>query len=221
MTLRTRMESRLPCDAGSAPRRRGPRRAFTLVEVLLTLAIMVIIAGVAWTALQRPLARQRLRSAADTVRTELCQARVDAMKSGHTYSFRYMVHGDRYHFGPQGDASQADSAAPAQHSAATDDETLGDEPLPPSVDKTLPRGIRFLSADGGGELAAMGDDPQAQSAENGDAWSDPIYFYADGSTSDARLLLAASRHAAMRLLLRGVTGSVTVDDATSATQVTQ
>ena len=80
------------------------------MEVLLTLAIMVIISGVAWIALQRPLARQRLRSAADAVHTEWCQARVDAMKSGHTYAFRYMVHGDRYHLGPQDDPSAVDSS---------------------------------------------------------------------------------------------------------------
>ena len=64
----------------------------------------------------------------------------------------------------------------------------------------------------------MSDGPETESADNGDDWSDPIYFYADGSTSDARLLLAADRHAAMRLLLRGVTGSVTVDDVTAMTQ---
>ena len=108
MTVRTRMESRLRRVAGSAPRRLGSRRAFTLVEVLLTLAILVIMAGVTWSALQRPLARQRLHSAVDAVRTDWCQARVDAMKSGHTYSFRYLVHGDRYHLGPQEDPAQTD-----------------------------------------------------------------------------------------------------------------
>jgi len=191
------------------------------MEVLLTMAIMVIIAGVAWTALQRPWARQRVRSAADEIRTGLEQARINAMKSNHTYSFRYMLHGGRYHLGPQSDASSADtppatSSATSQHSAA-DEEGLGDEPLPPPIDKTLPRGIRFLPADGIGELATM-DDSDSRSTETGDSWSDPIYFYADGSTSDARLLLASSRHAAMRLQLKGVTGSVTVDDATSVTQ---
>ena len=191
-----------------------PRRAFTLVEVLLVLALLVIISGISWVALQGPLARQRLRSAADAVRTEWCQARVDAMKSGHTYAFRYRVRGDRYHLGPQGDQAAADSSAAAP-AAAPDDEELGDDPPPPPVDKKLPRGIRFLPSEGGSDLAAMGDAPQSGAAEGGDAWSDPIYFYADGSTSDARLLLAADRHAALRLMLRGVTGTVTVDDVTA------
>ena len=92
---------------------------------------------------------------------------------------------------------------------------MGDDPLPPPVDKTLPPGIRFLAADGSGDLAALGENPETKPADDGGDWSDPIYFYADGSTSDARLLLAADRHSAMRLLLRGITGSVTVDDVTA------
>ncbi len=199
------------CDSRSRP-----RRAFTLVEVLLTMALLVIISGVAWISLQRPLARQRLLSAADAVRTQWCQARVDAMKSGHTYAFRYLVHGDRYHLGAQEDP-QVDFSVVAQ-ALSPDEEALGDDPLPPPVDKTLPQGVRFLPADGGGDLAAMGDDPETESAGEGSDWSDPIYFFADGSTSDARLLLAADRHSAMRLLLRGITGSVTVDNVTALTQ---
>ena len=181
--------------------------------MLLTLALVVIISGMAWIALQRPLARQRLRSAADAVRAEWCQAREDAMKSGHTYAFRYLVHGDRYHLGPQEDPSAVVSPSVAQSSS--EDDALDDDPLPPPVDKRLPQGIRFLSADGG--LAAIGDDSEAEPAGEGNGWSDPIYFYADGSTSDARLLLVADRHSAMRLLLRGITGSVTVDDVTATT----
>jgi prepilin-type N-terminal cleavage/methylation domain-containing protein len=198
------------CDSES-------RRAFTLLEVLLTLALVVIISGVAWVALQGPLARQRLRSAADAVRSDWCQARVDAMKSGRTYAFRYLVHGDRYHFGPQEDPSPANPSATARPSA-TDDEALGDEPLPPPVDKTLPLGIHFLGGEGGSELTAMGNTPQTKPAESGGDWSVPIYFYADGSTSDARLLLASDRHSALRLQLRGTTGSVTVDDVAATTQ---
>ncbi len=181
------------------------------------LTLLVIISGVAWVALQRPLALQRLHSAADAVRTEWCQARVDAMKSGHTYAFRYMVHGDRYHLGVQDDPSAVVSPSAAQPSSP-DDDAADDDPLPPPVDKTLPQGIRFLGDEGGGDLAAMGDEIQTEAADEGSDWSDPIYFYADGSTSDARLLLATDRHSAMRLLLRGITGSVTVDDVTAMTQ---
>jgi hypothetical protein len=181
------------------------------------MAVVVIITGAAWVGLQRPLARQRLRSAADSVRSEWCQARVDAMKSGHTYAFRYLVHGNRYHLAARDDSSSVGSA-PAAQPAASDEEELGDEPLPPPVEKTLPEGIRFLPGEVGGGSAAMGDSPGAKPVDAGGDWSDPIYFYSDGSTSDARLLLAADQHSAMRLILRGVTGSVTVEDTTAMTQ---
>ncbi len=193
-----------------------PRRGFTLVEVLLTLALITIIAGVAWTALQRPMAQQRLRSAADAVKTGWCQARVDAMKSGHTYAFRYAVHGDRYHLGPNDDPSQT-TPAPVQVTAS-DDELGGEDPLPPAEDKTLPQGIKFMTDDSGGDLGSASDDTQSDVADSGDGWSDPILFYSDGSTSDAKVVLAYNRHAAMRLSLRGITGSVTVGDAATMTQ---
>ncbi len=189
------------CDAPS-------RRAYTLVEVLLVLALLVIISGVAWVAVKGPMAHYRLKSAADDVRSQWCTARDDAMKSGHTYAFRYMVNGDRYHLGPQDKATKSDSSA-------SEDDAVDDEPLPPPVDKTLPTGVRFVSD--GESQAASGDAPKTAHASGGE-WSDPIYFYADGSTSDARLLLAVDRRAVVRLLLRGVTGTVTVDDAATLTQ---
>ncbi len=157
--FQARMESSLRRAAWPARESRGPRCAFTLVEVLLTLALLVIVAGLAWVGLQRPLARQRLRSAADAVRSEWCQARNDAMKSGHTYAFRYLVRGNRYHLGPQDDPS-AVAAPSAAQSSASDDDALDDDPLPPPVDKTLPQGIRFLPCEAGGDLAAMGDGPE-------------------------------------------------------------
>jgi hypothetical protein len=213
---RSGMES-LGCRGTRLPRRaRGPRRALTLMEVLLTLGIITIICGVTWISLQRPLARQRLQSAVDTVRTDWCQARVDAMKSGHTYAFRYLVHGERYHLGPEDDPSQFDSAAAAQPLAEGDGS--GNESLPSPIDKSLPRGIRFLPSSAAGTVASSDDDPEPQTAETSDGWSDPIYFYADGSTSDARLLLAADGHLGTRLRLRGITGSVTIDDVTIVTQ---
>ncbi len=213
--------------------RREACRAFTLVEVLLVLALLVIISGVAWTAIQGPLARQRLRSAADAVRSAWCQARDDAMKSGHTYAFRYLVRGNRYHVGAQDDRQPAADASPATQAPATqapaaqastpqtsttDEEESGDDPLPPPIEKTLPQGVRFLNADKGGDLAALSDGPATAAADDTGDWSDPIYFYSDGSTSDAQLLLAGDRHSALRLQLRGVTGAVTVGDVNAITQ---
>ena len=72
------------CDAPS-------RRAYTLVEVLLVLALLVIISGVAWVAVKGPMAHYRLKSAADDVRSRVVHgARGRCHGTGHTYAFRYI-----------------------------------------------------------------------------------------------------------------------------------
>ena len=63
--------------------------------------------------IEKPLAHHRLNSAVDEVRTEWCQARTEAMRSGRTYAFRYQVGGDHYYTelesGLNGNASEGDS----------------------------------------------------------------------------------------------------------------
>ena len=154
----TGMESGLGVVVGPAVRRRGPRRSFTLIEVLLVLAMMVIISSVTWISLKGPMARQRVHSAADAVRGDWSLARRDAEASGQTYVFRYLVHGDRYRLGPQEDPSLTESpAGPTPGSAApvgagagqrssgvpssAEEDELSDDSLPPPrPTRPCPRG---------------------------------------------------------------------------------
>lgn len=186
----------------------GQSRGFTLVEILLVLSIVAVAGAVIWWGVQRPLARQRARSAADTVRTEWCQARVGAMRSGHPYTFQYMVGGDRYRVAPQENLSSPD---PASLTADEYDLMEIEECLSFIHDRSLPEGIRFLAPDAPSGPADAVSTTSAASSE-GEGWSDPIFFYPDGTTSDAQLVLAAGQNCVVRLLLRGVTGTVTVGD---------
>src|SRR6185437_3581200 len=68
---------------------RHRRSAFTLLELLLALSVLVAVAAITWPALERPLASQRLRRAAEQVRTQWIKARTKAISTGETYSFRY------------------------------------------------------------------------------------------------------------------------------------
>ena len=205
---------------------RFPQRpSFTLIEVLLVLTLMVVIAAVAWPSVQRGFAGRRLHAAADGVRTELGQARVEAMRSGRTYTFQCVVHGDRYRMQRQDDAAAgAEGETPAvaepDGATSTDESAMADE-------KTLPDGVTFTACELtlAGEGAGAGAQPAADSPAtadapvmDGDGWSDPILFYPDGTTSNARVVLAGERNFSVELMLRGLTGTITANDLVVAMQ---
>jgi type II secretory pathway pseudopilin PulG len=65
------------------------RRAFTLIELVLVLAIIIVMIGLSWPILEKPLAYERLRHAAELVMAEWTTARVEAMRSGDHTTFTY------------------------------------------------------------------------------------------------------------------------------------
>jgi type II secretion system protein H len=183
----------------SLPRRPG---GFTLIEVLLVVAIMAVVAAMAWPMLRKPMAYRRLHSAAEVVRSELCQARTEAMRSGQTYAFRYQPGGDRFRTELESELdsldpySQMDALESLDGATTADGSVVGEE-------KMLPEGITFSTS------AAAG---QPQLADESGQWSQPIYFYPDGTASDGSMVLAGDQENEVCLSLRGVTGVVTVAD---------
>jgi prepilin-type N-terminal cleavage/methylation domain-containing protein len=207
----------------SIPSREGSgvairRSGFTMVEVLLVLALVAVIAALAWPVLQKPFANRRLHTAADVVRTEFCQARVDAMRSGHTFTFRYAPDSDRFCTSPENDPSGTDLPdSDPDFAASGDEDTFGpvDEVPQQPVEKTLPEGVKFVATENAADALAVPDDPESIT-DVSDGWSSPIFFYPDGTTSDARLMLANDSGYAIELTLRGVTGTVAVGDIIAA-----
>src|SRR4051812_15624251 len=68
-----------------APAQR-PVRGFTTVELLVTVAIMAIFAGIALPSYKQIIARQRVRSASADLYTQLIQARSEAIKRNQNVS---------------------------------------------------------------------------------------------------------------------------------------
>jgi prepilin-type N-terminal cleavage/methylation domain-containing protein len=203
--------------AGLAPRpsSRAPRRAaigrdaFTLIEVLLTLSLMVVLASLSWPSLARPMANQALRSGADEVRTSWAKARVAAMSTGRTYVF-HAPEADHYvvecHVAPEaaGEMSENELAA-AQGNSALDSGPRAAEKHP------LPQRVRFVGGktvvDARDQSAAVSSGPVSDAALS---QVDPIFFYPDGTTSTARVQLQNEYGRMMELSLRGLTGVATV-----------
>lgn len=194
-----------------SPRRLSHRRhAFTLLEVMLTLCLLVILAAVTWPALERPWSHQRLREAADQVRTAFARARIDAMSSGRLYVFRYGVDGNEYWVQSQA-AEEASADEPAGDDAQKRGAVADDAEMGMAQHHKLAEKIKFAQGetaqDPRDEMAPVG---QLPATEGSVAWANPIMFYPDGTTSTARVRLVNEFGSVVEITLRGITGIATV-----------
>ena len=181
----------------------GPprRRAFTLLELLLVLGVLVILSGMAWPVLDRLLTSERLAKSADRVRAMWTSARTSAIESGRILAFRYEPDGARFRLALQDEL---------------DDLEDSEEGLPPSVAKlpleqTLPDGVRFVARQDDQATTEEPKEPATpDSLDQTDAsLSDPILFFPDGTCSTARLTLRNDSGWRVEIQLRGLTGVVT------------
>jgi len=207
---------------------RSDRQAFTLLEVLLVLALLVVLASLSWPALTYPMANQALRSAADEIRTSWSRARVAAMTSGSTYVFQAYTapqgamvpkgeqRRDYYTIDRQLTPEASADLSPAELQAV--EQGFVEEGSPPlAVNDRLPEGIRFVGGETAAESRAQTASPGVSPGLNqGLPLGDPIFFYPDGTTSTSRLRLQNEYGRWMELSIRGLTGVVTVGPVQNA-----
>jgi Tfp pilus assembly protein FimT len=187
---------------------------------MLVLCIMTILAALAWPALHQMFKNQGLRLAADQLKTVWLRARLDAMNSGRVLRFSYDPVSGAYRL-ESGTANNADASSGNSSQDASASQTLGkntfDAPTGDSVpalrEATLPDGIRFVQIDAttNNRDAVAGQMPGGFGV-NDQLRSTPVYFYPDGSTSTARLVLANDQDRGITISLRGLTGVVTIGE---------
>ncbi len=212
------------CRTDARPAAARSRRAagLTLIEVCLVLAVLVVVAAVAYPHVQGPFARQRVRKAAELVRVELARARNTAMRTGRIMMFRYELNQGRFvtlPFARQQDFVEGDLATtggnggtgpraglPASQSIATTTTRPG----------MLPAGIVFAQVAVGSdtrmsyELPSTG--PGAWGISGTSTAAPPIVLYPDGTSSDARIVLRDRDGRASLVTLRGLTGMTRASD---------
>jgi prepilin-type N-terminal cleavage/methylation domain-containing protein len=191
-------------------RRARTRQGLTLVEVLLVLSLLVVIGAIAVPLLEGSFSRATLYGAGDLLRGAWSKARLAAMQSGQTHAFRFEPKGSRFQI------VALDWLDAPEHSELVLEDPETREPTNEFVrlsQDRLPDGIVFFSADVTSSAQTLATLPMT--AES--AWSTPILFYPDGTTSDASVLLANSDQLVIRVTLRGLTGiSQTVEDEIEA-----
>jgi prepilin-type N-terminal cleavage/methylation domain-containing protein len=172
---------------------RSVRSGYTLLEVILVLAIIVILAAVAYPSVEGMYSGVRLRAAVDGMRGALMQARAHAMDETQPYRFAVAPGQGNYRVAPENAGYWGGGSPPLPP----------DPSHPPFVlEETLPKGIRFtLNGAGGGD---------AGGTDSG-AWAQVVTFLPDGSaTEDVQIAVQAPGARPLVLRLRAMTGVVTV-----------
>lgn len=213
------------------------RPGFTLVEVLLVLGVLAVIAALAWPSLGGALERFRLRKAADQIRIQWQQARIQAIRSNCRWEFRYVPGGRQWlvqsvaqtetmvdpttgqMLGSVGPALPGAGLAGSSSPGGSLPEGVRFAPLPGSEDTLAAGGGAAGSSAYGAELSTdpLGQQlPPLDESDGAAGWSWPIYFYPDGTTDSAAICLENEKGRRIEVRLRGLTGTVTIGANTAA-----
>lgn len=187
-----------------APTGLARRSGFTLIEVLLVLALLVIIAAIAAPLLTSGSEYSQLKRSAEKLRTSWAKARLDAAGSGQTKRFQCRIGSG---WGYLTDAGTAPELATAAQSGDVGEETGAAKALASNNGEEL-SGIVFKQL----LVASEPGLPPAGVGVGDGEFSAAIFFRPDGTTSDAEALLESPSGSQLRVTLRGLTGAAKVED---------
>ena len=171
--------------------------AFTLVEVLIVLSLLLVILTVSWPSVMRYNQKQQLKQSAMVIQTQLSAARMRAIENSTAFEFSYQRSGRRYSVTPALKTNAIVLPGSMTKTVATAFETIVSE---------LPSGIVFAEHDG---APGRGSDAKWINV-NGEDWSVPVVFYPDGTSDQSDLILLDKSGQLISIKIRGLTGMVKV-----------
>ena len=193
------------------------RGGFSLVELLIVMAVLAAVAELVLPSMRGPLDKSRLTGAAKDLQASLAKARSLAIREGLHVVFRYEISGDRYIIERAPDVLNALITVLEDPSGATTTPSglateSAEAPAQP-IDETsassstsltlregqLPVGVTFA------EPVVSGSIPSDPSATGLKRWSDPIRFEPSGRTQDVTIRVAGQRDFVVDVTLRGLT----------------
>tara|TARA_R110002049_G_scaffold72490_2_gene187168 strand:+ start:194099 stop:194809 length:711 start_codon:yes stop_codon:yes gene_type:complete len=197
---------------------------FTLLELLLTLAILSAIAAVTIPQVGALLGDRRLVRAADQLRIEMVGLRVKAMRGGRIMMLQCMLEEGQFRMRPYyslSDSTEAIDQTGLQSSllSGADQANVAIAPPPQEdaeqtvdlPDDVTVQSVAVVSAARASEIE------QQVLGEQGDGWGQPVLFYTDGTTSTAAITLSHPTHGNVTVKMRGITGDVTIGEVTGGT----
>ncbi len=185
--------------------------AYTLFELILVMAILVIVAALAYPSLDSMYGGYKVKAAADQVRAGWADARAHAMEEGRPYRFSVVPNRGNYRAAPDsGDFWSGSGELPA----ATDPNN------PPLIlEQALPKGVRFTMDRAGGPGDANGDSVTGAGSIDPTSWVPVVVFLPDGTArapgsddQEIKIVFNAQGARPIEMRLRTLTGVITVRD---------
>ncbi len=189
----------------------------TLFELLLVLVLLVVIGSLAVPLLEGGFASIRLRRGADQVLAAWTEARIQSVQTGETHQFLFQSETGLYRVEPWQAGIEPGTASLDVAPVAND----ATKPLWLPYEAQLPEKILFIEGDGLTIEGANGRTVETLNQGTSSAWSTPILFFPDGTTSSASLLLRNERQLYQRITLRSLTGVARASDVLTRDEAEQ
>jgi prepilin-type N-terminal cleavage/methylation domain-containing protein len=169
------------------------RRGFTLLEVTLVLALIVILGAMAWPSIEAMYGDMRLTAAADQIRARWADARTQAIEEGRPYRFAIQLADGRYRIAPD---------TPQEWGGGGTDLPPDTDTPPLVVEESLPKGVSFAESTG-------------KDADGEGDWLTIVRFLPEGNADrDVDIIFESTGYRPVVLHLRGLTGSVSMETLT-------
>jgi Tfp pilus assembly protein FimT len=175
------------------------RRSFTLLEMVLVLAVVVILTALVLPSMATLYRQYKVAAAADSIKAAMTSARAQAVEDGQPYSFAILTGKSNFRVAPENPGYWAGGAPPAADST-------GNKPF--ILEDHLPNSIIFTEGEHGALPDAEEDTVVSQvSAEQ---WKKVATFLPDGTArDDVTIVVRGHGGRPMIVTLRSFTGSVT------------
>jgi prepilin-type N-terminal cleavage/methylation domain-containing protein len=183
---------------------KAKRPGFTLLEVVLVAALLVILAAITYPTASSMFAHEKVKAAADSVRGSMANARSRAVSEGRRYKLAIVANKGNFRIAPDSPSYWSGSG--------TGDEGTSNSSGPLVMTDKLPKGISFSTSGSDSSSGSSGGDDDANESISWDSWSDAATFLPDGTaTEDRDITLSVNGTKPVVLKLRAMTGTVTME----------